>query len=141
MIGELRAKLGLSRQKFGDRYNIPMRTITNWELGITEPPKYVVDMLAKIVGLESLSLNTYVFTEYRRNAKMGSRKMFADEVEAIEYAEDTWNRLSPADQNTYLNDDAIFEVSFMGVEWNEDAMEFEPLEATKAVLVDFLEEK
>lgn len=48
-VKELRLKTGLSAQKFGDRYGIPMRTIQNWEYEKTIPPLYVVGLLRRVV--------------------------------------------------------------------------------------------
>ena len=45
-IKELRAKTGLSQQKFGDLLNIPKRTLQDWEQDKRTPPPYVVEMIA-----------------------------------------------------------------------------------------------
>lgn len=141
LIKELRAKIGLSQKKFGERYNIPMRTISNWELGISTPPKYVEQMLARIVSLEDCCMASYVFVEYRRNAKIGTKKLFCNEDTAVDYAVEKWNSLSEAEQNTYIYDDAIFEVALMPVEWNNDTLEYEAVEGNKSVIIDLIAEK
>lgn len=46
----LRKLTGLSQTAFGQRYDIPMRTIQNWENGVSVPPEYVVRMLGRIVS-------------------------------------------------------------------------------------------
>lgn len=51
-IKEIRDLTGLSQQKFGDRYGIPLRTIQSWELGERTPPSYVVTLLERTVKLE-----------------------------------------------------------------------------------------
>lgn len=48
-IKELRRLTGLSAQKFGDKYKIPLRTIQNWESGAREPAEYVVLLLERAV--------------------------------------------------------------------------------------------
>lgn len=48
-IKELRKLTGLSAQKFGDKYGIPLRTIQNWEGGINKPPEYVIKLLERAV--------------------------------------------------------------------------------------------
>lgn len=48
-VKELRQITGLSQVAFADRYNIPRRTIENWESGQTTPPPYVLAMLAAII--------------------------------------------------------------------------------------------
>lgn len=51
-IKEMRKRLGLSQQKFGDYFGIPLRTIQRWEYEISEPPKYTVNMIRRIIELE-----------------------------------------------------------------------------------------
>lgn len=48
-IREIRKLTGLSAQKFGDLYGIPLRTVQNWERGIRQPPEYVLVLLEKAV--------------------------------------------------------------------------------------------
>lgn len=49
MIKEIRKLTGLSQAKFAARYEIPKRTIENWETGKTEPPEYVYKLLLRVV--------------------------------------------------------------------------------------------
>ena len=46
---ELRSITGLSQQAFSDKYNIPKRSIENWESGKRTPPEYVVKLLERVV--------------------------------------------------------------------------------------------
>ena len=48
-IKELRNLTGLSQTAFGEKYDIPMRTIQNWEKGIRVPPTYVLKLLERAV--------------------------------------------------------------------------------------------
>ncbi len=48
-IKEMREKLGLTQQMFADRYNIPKRTIENWETGKRKAPPYVMELLQNAV--------------------------------------------------------------------------------------------
>lgn len=48
-IKEIRKLTGLSAQKFGDKYDIPLRTIQNWEGGVNAPPPYLVKLLERVV--------------------------------------------------------------------------------------------
>ena len=48
-IKEIRALTGLSQVAFGREFNIPRRTVENWEGGVTTPPPYVLRMLERIV--------------------------------------------------------------------------------------------
>lgn len=44
-IKEIRSLTGLSQTDFGNKYNIPMRTIQNWEGGQRKAPAYVEELL------------------------------------------------------------------------------------------------
>lgn len=48
-IKELRSITGLSQQAFSDKYNIPKRSIENWESGKRTPPEYVINLLERAV--------------------------------------------------------------------------------------------
>ena len=48
-IKELRKLTGLSQTAFGEKYDIPMRTIQNWEKGVRIPPIYVLKLLERVV--------------------------------------------------------------------------------------------
>lgn len=49
-IRELRALTGLSMQKFGDLYQIPLRTIQHWEGNDRTPPEYIITLLQRVVA-------------------------------------------------------------------------------------------
>ncbi len=44
-VKEMRMKLEMTQEMFSHRYNIPKRTIENWESGKRTPPAYVLEML------------------------------------------------------------------------------------------------
>lgn len=48
-VKDIRSRTGLSQQKFSEKYEIPKRTIEEWESGRRTPPDYVLKMLARIV--------------------------------------------------------------------------------------------
>ena len=48
-IKELRKMTGLNQTQFGEIYDIPMRTIQNWESGQRTPPTYVLNLLERAV--------------------------------------------------------------------------------------------
>ena len=48
-VKEMREKLDLTQEAFARRYNIPKRTIENWESGKRKPPAYVLEMLENAV--------------------------------------------------------------------------------------------
>ena len=51
-IKELRKKTGLQQSKFSAKFGIPVRTLQQWEQGISAPPEYLVRMMAYIMQLE-----------------------------------------------------------------------------------------
>ena len=51
-IKQLRKKTGLSQSKFSAKFGIPVRTLQQWEQGISAPPEYLVRMMAYIMQLE-----------------------------------------------------------------------------------------
>ena len=51
-IKELRKKTGLSQSKFSAKFGIPVRTLQQWEQGISAPPEYLIRMIAYIMLLE-----------------------------------------------------------------------------------------
>ena len=48
-ITEIRAISGLNKTKFAERYNIPYRTLQDWEAGKSKPPVYVLPLLERCV--------------------------------------------------------------------------------------------
>lgn len=44
-ILELRKITGLTQAGFAKRFNIPLRSIENWESGSRRPPQYVLELL------------------------------------------------------------------------------------------------
>lgn len=49
-IKEMRALLGISQQGFANMYNIPKRTIEDWEAGRRKCPDYVLELLERAVN-------------------------------------------------------------------------------------------
>ncbi len=49
-IGELRKLTGLNRKEFAKFYEIPLRTVEDWELGKSNCPPYVEKFLERIVN-------------------------------------------------------------------------------------------
>ena len=46
---EIRGLLGISQAEFSRRYHIPIRTVADWDRGARKPPKWVLEMLERIV--------------------------------------------------------------------------------------------
>ena len=54
-LKEMRKLLGLSQAAFGKKYNIPVRTIEQWESGRRKAPIYVIELLERVVVEDSKS--------------------------------------------------------------------------------------
>ena len=48
-IKEIRSLTGLSQAAFAQKYDIPKRSIENWEEGHREPPAYVLKLLERVI--------------------------------------------------------------------------------------------
>ncbi len=53
-IKELRESTGMNRKEFCDYFQIPYRTVTEWELGNRHAPDYVIRLLAYYIHMEKI---------------------------------------------------------------------------------------
>lgn len=53
-IKSLRTATGMSQQKFGDYFGIPLRTIQNWESKINKCPEYLLGLIEYKLQKENL---------------------------------------------------------------------------------------
>lgn len=53
-IRELRESTGLNRRQFCEKFEIPYRTVTEWELGHRNAPPYVLKLLAYYINMHAL---------------------------------------------------------------------------------------
>lgn len=63
-IREMRASLGATQSEFALRYNIPFRTVQNWEAGVRKPPEYIIDLLESRVRADLINRKTAVLPKY-----------------------------------------------------------------------------
>ena len=49
---ELRESTGLNRKEFCEKFDIPYRTMTEWELGHRNAPPYVLKLLAYYINMQ-----------------------------------------------------------------------------------------
>lgn len=68
-IREMRNRLGDTQGEFAARYNIPFRTVQNWESGLRKPPEYITSMLEERIKEDLVNRKTTVLPKY------DSRKM------------------------------------------------------------------
>ena len=57
-IKELRQQTGLSQSAFAKYFEIPLRTVQDWEQGKRKPPEYLVKLM--IYKLEKEKLNKHL---------------------------------------------------------------------------------
>lgn len=63
-IREMRTRLGDTQREFAARYNIPFRTVQNWETGTRKPPKYITALLESRIKNDLLNRKTAVLPKY-----------------------------------------------------------------------------
>jgi len=68
-IREMRTLLGDTQREFAARYNIPFRTIQNWETGMRKPPAYVVNLLETRIRADLINRKTAVLPKYSPQKK------------------------------------------------------------------------
>lgn len=49
-IKKIRELSGLNQSEFSRKYNIPLRTIQDWEAERRTPPEYVLELLERVVN-------------------------------------------------------------------------------------------
>lgn len=63
-IREMRTSLGNTQGEFAARYNIPFRTIQNWEAGVRNPPEYIMALLESRVRADLVNRRTVALPKY-----------------------------------------------------------------------------
>ena len=53
-IKKLRTDMGMNRKEFCEYYNIPYRTVTDWEAGKRKMPEYVLELMEFKADVEQL---------------------------------------------------------------------------------------
>lgn len=68
-IRDLRKLLGDTQNEFSERYNIPFRTIQNWESGVRKPPEYIIDLLKQRINGDLINKKAVSLPEYDPHKK------------------------------------------------------------------------
>lgn len=63
-VHEMRARLGDTQSAFAARYNIPFRTVQNWENEVRKPPAYILDLLERRVQADLVNHKTASLPQY-----------------------------------------------------------------------------
>lgn len=80
-IRELRTLLGDTQSEFAARYNIPFRTVQNWETGVRKPPKYIEELLESRIRADLINRKTATLPKY--NPQKSNLPKRSDYVGAI----------------------------------------------------------
>lgn len=59
-IKELRELTGMNRKEFCEFFQIPYRTVTEWELGNRHAPEYVLRLLEYYIRMENITKKSKV---------------------------------------------------------------------------------
>lgn len=82
-IREMRTRLGDTQSEFAARYNIPFRTVQNWEAGVRKPPEYIMDLLERRIRADIINRKTIVLPKY--NPQKSNLPKRSDYVGAISW--------------------------------------------------------
>lgn len=63
-IREMRTRLGDTQSEFAARYNIPFRTVQNWETGLRKPPEYIMTLLESRIREDLVNRKTAALPKY-----------------------------------------------------------------------------
>ena len=88
-IREMRAQLGDTQSEFATRYNIPFRTIQNWETGMRKPPEYIIDLLRSRVQEDLINRRTLVLPKSsKQKSDLPKRDNFVGAVSWLKAVQD-----------------------------------------------------
>lgn len=96
-IRDLRNKLGITQSEFAQRYNIPFRTVQNWETGLRKPPIYIIELLNNRIEEDLINKRTSILPKYDAHKKSLPRR--SDYVGAASWLKDV---------NKVLGGDVVF---------------------------------
>ena len=63
-IREMRTRLGDTQGEFAARYNIPFRTVQNWENGVRKPSEYILALLERQVEDDLVNRKTVTLPQH-----------------------------------------------------------------------------
>lgn len=63
-VHQLRTQLGDTQKEFAMRYNIPFRTVQNWESGVRKPSEYMIKLLEQRVQEDLINRKTVALPRY-----------------------------------------------------------------------------
>ena len=109
-IREMRTRLGDTQSEFAERYNIPFRTIQNWEAGVRKPPEYIIELLENRILSDLVNRRTKSLPEY--NSQKQNLPKRTDYVGAISWLRAVRDRLG--DSVVFALDEALMCQGYFG---------------------------
>ncbi|MBR4474978.1 MAG: helix-turn-helix domain-containing protein [Oscillospiraceae bacterium] len=89
-IRELRTQLGDTQSEFAARYQIPFRTIQNWETGVRKPPDYILNLLEQRIQEDLINRKTNALPKYDPQKKnLPKRSEYVGAVAWLQAVRDT----------------------------------------------------
>lgn len=90
-IREMRTQLGDTQSEFAARYNIPFRTVQNWETGLRRPPEYIMNLLESRIREDLINRKTATLPKY--DAKRRDLPKRSDYVGAVSWLKAVRDRI------------------------------------------------
>ena len=90
-IREMRTKFGDTQSEFAARYNIPFRTVQNWESGVRRPPEYIMALLEDRIREDLVNRKTASLPKYDPRKKDLPKR--SDFVGAVSWLKAVYERL------------------------------------------------
>lgn len=115
-IREMRKMLGDTQSEFALRYNIPFRTVQNWERGIRTPPPYILSLLEEKVKSDSLNHRQFEIPKYDPDKKRLPKR--EDYVTGLDWLQEI-GKILGEDFVFALDSALMIDGSFLGrnIEW------------------------
>ena len=90
-IREMRKQLGDTQSEFAARYNIPFRTVQNWETGTRKPHEYIVSLLEHRVEEDLINRKTVALP--KRDPQKQELPKRSDYIGATAWLRAVWERI------------------------------------------------
>lgn len=113
-IKELRNQTNMTQQEFSDYFNIPVRTLQNWEGGQRRPPEYVVELIKYKIEKEKLGMKTLNILKNKEDGTLtlsykgigleGYEYITVEEFIGIVEEANTWDMIEPEIYSQALKD-------------------------------------
>ena len=137
-IKDLRNLTGLSQKEFGKKYDIPYRTIQNWETEQRSCPEYVENLLERVVLEDSGKREGYVFSW--ATSDLFDDVIYTSKYDAMKEAYRVWYHSTRSEKREYQTF-MIFKIICTAKEWDELVAcesDFTAADRLECVIKDYL---